>query len=60
MGIWRLTINPAAEDGIDPRKFCLENNILGVGWRVDQDAPIDWDTYCNLGNEKYFEEGDNG
>ena len=57
--IWRLTINPAAEESVDPRMFCIKRNILGVGWRVDADAPLDWDTYYNEGMREYYE-GDRG
>ena len=53
MRIWRLTIKPAAEIGINPSRFCLERNILGFGWPVEQDAPMDWDTYYQLGQETY-------
>ena len=60
MNIWRLTISPAAESGVDPRKFCIERNLLGVGWPVDRNAPLAWDTYYDLGNETYYNQGDKG
>ena len=60
MRIWRLNISPASESGVDPRRLCIENNILGVGWPVDDDAPLDWNTYYRLGCETYYNQGDNG
>ena len=54
MNIWRITISPSAVAGVDPRKFCLDRKILGVGWRVDVPAPLDWETYWELGHAKYY------
>lgn len=61
MNIWRLTISPSSKEGIDPRRFCIDNNILGVGWGVDtdDDGTLDWDTYVQLGRERYYPK-DNG
>ncbi|MDE3262942.1 MAG: hypothetical protein OYL41_13275 [Acidobacteriota bacterium] len=59
MNVWRLTINTAARDGVDPRRFCFERKILGVGWPVDEDGPLDWGSYERLGTEKYYPQ-DNG
>ena len=56
--IWRLTIKSEAEEGVDPSEFCIKRNILGVGWKVDRDAPLDWDTYYDLGMEKYYNKRD--
>ena len=60
MNIWRITIKPEAVEGVDPRRFCLERNILGVGWGVDGPDSMDWDTYEALGTTKYYDEGDKG
>ncbi len=59
--IWRLNIKPDAEENIDPRKFCIDKNILGIGWPVDLDEPLDWNDYYVAGKKKYREEkGDKG
>ena len=60
MRIWRLTISTKPKEGIDARMFCIQNNFIGVGWQVDQDAPMDWQTYYRLGNEMYRERGHEG
>ena len=31
--IWRLNIKPDPEEGVDPRMFCIDSNILGIGWQ---------------------------
>lgn len=55
--IWRLNIKPDAAEGVDPRKFCFERCILGIGWPVNANAPLDWDTYRNLGSKEYQGDG---
>ena len=60
MKVWRITIKTDAVEGVDPRAFCLERNVLGVGWPVDEPAPLEWDTYEELGNAKYYEKEDKG
>ena len=60
MKLWRITIKTDANEGVDPRSFCLERNILGVGWRV-QGAPfLDWDTYYALAKREYYDQEDGG
>ena len=56
--LWRININPDSRPGIDPRKFCIDEKILGVGWRVDHEGPVDWETYNRLAKTKY--QNDNG
>ncbi len=51
--LWRLNIKPDAQEGVDPVRFCLDKQILGVGWPVDSDSPLDWKTYCRLGQRAY-------
>ena len=53
--IWRLNIKPDSAKYVDPRKFCFDKGILGIGWSVDADGPMDWNTYYALGEEKYRE-----
>ncbi len=60
MTIWRLNIKPDSEGDIDPRKFCFDKGILGFGWPVLRDGPLDWDAYYELGEKEYYEEGDKG
>lgn len=43
--VWRLNIKTAASEGIDPRQFCIERQLLGVGWSVSSESELDWDTY---------------
>ena len=50
---WRLHIKPDSDVGVDPRKFCFDNSLLGIGWPVDPNGPMDWDTYYALGEEEY-------
>ena len=56
MHIWRLHISPDSKPNVDPRAFCFEKSILGVGWGVDADAPLDWPSYYELANKQYYEE----
>lgn len=36
-------------------KYCLNNNLLGVGWRIDSDINdnIDWQSYLKQAQEKF-------
>ena len=51
--IWRLNINTDAEEGVDPRAFCIGRNILGIGWQV-ADPPLNRDAYYALGLKEYY------
>jgi hypothetical protein len=51
--IWRIHIKPTAKEGVDPRAFCLENSILGVGWLVEAKTKPDWKTYLELASKQY-------
>ncbi len=52
MNIWRINLKTAGES---PRKFCLERNIVGVGWPVDDQAkPLTWQEYYDLARELYY------
>ena len=59
MNVWRLTISTDAED-VDPRRFCLNRDILGVGWRVDGPESLDWPAYYALGMDQYYDKRDRG
>ena len=58
--IWRLNIKPDAQEGVDPVRFCFDKQILGVGWPVDSDSPLNWKTYCRLGQKEYQGEAQKG
>ena len=60
MNIWRLTISTDAKEGVDPREFCIDRSILGVGWPVAASDPLDWETYERLGTEEYYNREDKG
>ena len=50
MTLWRIHLK---SDGVKPTEFCLERNILGMGWPVDCRQPLDWHTYSKLVRAKY-------
>lgn len=58
--IWRLNIKTDAQEGIDPRKFCIERKLLGIGWPVEGKGQLDWDQYYKLAEEAYYKNGDRG
>jgi ankyrin repeat protein len=62
MTLWRLNIKTASRPGFDARRFCLENNFLGIGWPAEEagNAPRDFEHYVELGNIEYSQNGDNG
>ena len=53
--IWRIHIKPTAKEGVDPRAFCLENSILGVGWLVEAKTKPDWENISRIGIEAISE-----
>lgn len=55
--IWRLNIKTAAKKGIDPRRFCLDKNILGVGWKVNQTGTVEWEDYIAEARSEYKHRG---
>jgi len=57
--VWRLNIKTGAHEGVDPRKFCIDKNILGIGWPLDTiDVIPNWENYSRLAKELYKD--DNG
>ena len=54
MNLWRIQLKPDAKKGVDPCKFCIDREILGIGWPVKSDSPIDWDTYQKLAESEGF------
>ena len=56
MNVWRLNIKPASQN-IDPREFCLSNNIMGVGWPIQTNSrKVEWDEYFEKAKQFYKEE----
>ena len=55
MTIWRIHIKTDAEAGIDPVQFCIDNNIVGVGWPVDTDreTSLSWDKFVSEAEKRY-------
>lgn len=50
MNVFRIKINPGSGEDTDLAKtfgYCIENNVLGVGWGLDNgpDHITDWDEY---------------
>lgn len=57
MKVWRLNIKTAAKSGVNPRRFCLDNNILGIGWQVNLTGEVDWENYIREAKVKYKNQG---
>jgi len=56
--VWRINIKTGAQQGIDPRRFCLDRGWVGVGWAVDGAETMDWEAYRPLAEVEY--KNDNG
>lgn len=52
MKVWRINLKTAAE-GVDPRQFCLQQGILGVGWSVPGDEAVSWVEYVAKADAEY-------
>ncbi len=58
MNVWRINLKTAGED---PRIFCLNSHIVGVGWQVDNhNSSLDWIEYKKLGEKQYKDKGSKG
>lgn len=56
MALWRINIKTDARPGCNPRSYCLDHNLAGVGWRVADSGgnpPRDFEHYLELGREEY-------
>ena len=53
--IFRLNIKPGAQPGVDPKTFCFERQVAGMGWPVNApaDADLDWESYRQLAAAAY-------
>ena len=50
--LWRINIKPDAKEACEPAKFCINKNILAVGWPIDT-IPKNFNEYWNIGKETY-------
>src|SRR5881628_1457716 len=48
--LWRVHLVTA---GQDPRRFCVNGGIVGVGWPIEHDGSVDWATYETLAAATY-------
>jgi hypothetical protein len=51
--VWRINLKSAASAGVDPRRFCLDNDCLGVGWSVGQALDLDAASYNSAARAMY-------
>lgn len=36
--VWRMNLRPGgSKKGYDTTKYCIDNNLLGIGWRIEPD-----------------------
>ncbi len=52
--VWRVHLATA---GQDPRRFCVNRGIVGVGWAIEHAGPVDWATYEALAAATYDRDG---
>jgi hypothetical protein len=52
MTVWRLHIRPDANRSADPVQFCLDRNVIGIGWSVEP-SPKSREEYLEKGRAKY-------
>ena len=47
MNIWRINLKSSSINNVNPRQFCLLNNIVGVGWRISEktEKAVEWAEY---------------
>ena len=61
MNVWRINLKTSAKRGINPRTYCLENSLVGIGWPIRNwgDEEVNWKNYIELGrkNEGYKGKG---
>ena len=60
--IWRINLKPEPRANVDPQKFCIERNIMGIGWPVILgNTDPTWDNYSKLAHSLYYiEQKDRG
>lgn len=61
INVWRINLKPGSSNGVDPRKLCLDRNIVGVGWQIAKvEEPVTWKYYEKEATKKYYDQGDKG
>lgn len=54
MNIWRINLKSASRNNVNPRRFCLDNNIVGVGWRINEETKsFTWEEYYSIAQKLY-------
>lgn len=54
MNLWRINIIPASKKGFDPRQYCIDRKIAGIGWPLDDvSEPLTLEKYTTEGRAKY-------
>lgn len=54
MNIWRINLKSASRNKVNPRRFCLDNNIVGVGWRINEETKsFTWAEYYSIAQKLY-------
>jgi hypothetical protein len=33
--LWRINLKPDSKQGVDAAAFCIDRNIVGIGWALD-------------------------
>ncbi len=52
MNVWRVKLNPDSAPGINGPSFCIERNIVGIGWAIDE-TPKDKNEYLRLSKVRH-------
>lgn len=50
--LWRIHIRPSAEDHADPVAVCLDQEVVGVGWGLNE-PPASREEYFDRGADKF-------
>lgn len=54
MQAWRLNIKTGSQEHTDPREFCFDRGILGVGWPLCEGIEkLAWEEYRQKAEKKY-------
>jgi hypothetical protein len=57
MKLWRINLKPGlSKPGLDVTEFCVEREIMGIGWKVDP-TPVSKADYLKRGKECYGGKG---
>lgn len=55
--VWRINLKTSSAEGADPRLFCINRNILGVGWPVPElPSGARWEDYQSKARYLYEEQ----